>query len=129
MRDTVTLPTHPAIATSQRPIQLDTSCETPYAASPAAKSPEVGLPTSLIAHRRSGRGMAKRNRPAHAGPGLRNWYCDETGCHRTRRHILVLMSGHRFQYCVHCGRRKDCAPQPLRTETDPIFARRVLGRF
>jgi len=129
MRDTVTLPTHPAFATSQRPIQLDTSCETPHAVSPTAKSPDVGLPAFSRKHRRNGRGKAKRNGTAPKGAGLRNWYCDETGCHRTRPHILVLMSGHSYQYCVHCGRRKDFAPQPLQTESDPIFARRVLGRF
>ena len=126
MRDTHTLPTHPAIATSQRPTHTHTSCDTTHAVSPTATSLEVGLPVSAAGKRRNGRIRAgSRIRRTL----VRNWYCDETGCRRTRLHIQVLMGGRRYQYCVHCGRRKEFAPRPLVTEVDPIHARRVLGRF
>jgi L-lysine 2,3-aminomutase len=37
----------------------------------------------------------------------RNLYCDGMGCKRTTFHVLVMMGGRCFCYCVRCSRRKD----------------------
>jgi hypothetical protein len=85
-----------------------TSCNAAQAAATAARSLDVGLPNSTP---------------------VRNWYCDGDGCRCTRRHLLVLMGGHRYQYCAHCGRRKTVVNGTPPTHPDPIWARRVLGKY